>query len=64
MAGRQDLIERCAARLSAPGLSTDAGNVNGEHLRLMFQGLWLAPQMTGEALKARGGGGVGSRGGE
>lgn len=53
VAGRADLIDKCAARLSAPGLSTDAGNVSGEQLRLMFQGLFLAPQVTGEALKVR-----------
>ncbi|CAG9461559.1 unnamed protein product [Pedinophyceae sp. YPF-701] len=51
VAGRADLIDRVAARLSAPGLSTDAGQVDGTTLRLMFQGLWLAPQMTAEALK-------------
>lgn len=51
MAGREDLIDKVAARLAAPGIGRDAGNVPGETLRLMFQGLWLAPQMTGEALK-------------
>lgn len=51
VAGREDLIERVAARLAAPGIGRDAGGVPGDTLRLMFQGLWLAPQMTGEALK-------------
>ncbi|KAL4857014.1 hypothetical protein ACK3TF_002702 [Chlorella vulgaris] len=51
VAGRADLVERALARLTAPGIGTDAGCVPGETLRLMFQGLWLAPQMVGEALK-------------
>lgn len=51
VAGRADLVARAVARLSAPGVGLDAGCVPGETLRLMFQGLWLAPQMVGEALK-------------
>ncbi|KAL4419832.1 hypothetical protein ABPG75_006930 [Micractinium tetrahymenae] len=51
VAGRADLVERAVARLTAPGIGMDAGCVPGETLRLMFQGLWLAPQMVGEALK-------------
>lgn len=51
VAGRQDLIEATAARLSAPGLSTDAGCVSGNTLRLFFQGLFLAPGLVGECLK-------------
>lgn len=51
VAGRANLVERALARLTAPGIGSDAGCVPGETLRLMFQGLWLAPQMVGEALK-------------
>ncbi|GFR52410.1 hypothetical protein Agub_g14981, partial [Astrephomene gubernaculifera] len=51
VAGRADLISRVGARLYAPGVGCDAGAVGGSTLRLMFQGLFLAPQMTGEALK-------------
>jgi len=51
IAGRADLVAAAAARLTAPGVGTDAGAVSGETLRLMFQGLFLAPQMVGEALK-------------
>lgn len=51
VAGRSDLVDRAVARLSAPGVGSDAGCVPGETLRLMFQGLFLAPQMVGEALK-------------
>ncbi|KAK9830077.1 hypothetical protein WJX72_009629 [[Myrmecia] bisecta] len=51
VAGRADLVAAVQARLTAPGVGMDAGCVPGETLRLMFQGLFLAPQMTGEALK-------------
>lgn len=51
VAGRAELVERAVARLTAPGVGTDAGCVPGETLRLMFQGLFLGPQMVGEALK-------------
>lgn len=51
VAGRSDLVKKAVARLGAPGVGVDAGCVPGETLRLMFQGLFLAPQMVGEALK-------------
>ena len=38
IAGRADLVAAAAARLTAPGVGTDAGCVPGETLRLMFQG--------------------------
>ncbi|BDA45460.1 Uncharacterized protein YnbB [Coccomyxa sp. Obi] len=51
IAGRADLVAAAAARLTAPGVGLDAGGVSGSTLRLMAQGLFLAPQMVGEALK-------------
>lgn len=51
VAGRADLIGAVAARLYAPGIGIDAGGVPSSTLRVMFQGLFLGPQMTGEALK-------------
>ncbi|PNW82969.1 hypothetical protein CHLRE_06g301650v5 [Chlamydomonas reinhardtii] len=51
VAGRADLIGAVAARLYAPGIGIDAGGVPGSTLRIFFQGLFLAPQTTGEALK-------------
>ncbi|EFJ48941.1 hypothetical protein VOLCADRAFT_117389, partial [Volvox carteri f. nagariensis] len=51
VAGRADLIGCVAARLYAPGIGIDAGGVPGSTLRIFFQGLFLAPQTTGEALK-------------
>eukprot|EP00957_Ditylum_brightwellii_P136482 10408635-Ditylum_brightwellii.AAC.1 len=46
----------CAsARLSAPGVGQLAGATSADDRRLLLQGLFLAPQMVGEALKVRGG---------
>jgi hypothetical protein len=51
VAGREKLIAAVAARLMAPGIGMDAGGVSGDTLRILAQGLFLAPQTTGEALK-------------
>uniref|UniRef100_A0A1D2A625 Uncharacterized protein n=1 Tax=Auxenochlorella protothecoides TaxID=3075 RepID=A0A1D2A625_AUXPR len=51
VAGKRHLVDAALARLTAPGIGSEAGAVNGETLRLMFQGLYAAPQTTGEALK-------------
>jgi cystathionine beta-lyase family protein involved in aluminum resistance len=51
VAGRKDLVAAAAARMSAPGVGMDAGAVDGATMRLMFQGLFMGPQATGEALK-------------
>ncbi|MGB3789993.1 MAG: methionine gamma-lyase family protein [Phormidesmis sp.] len=50
VAGRSDLVEAAACRLTAPGIGTSGGATLGEG-RLMYQGLFLAPQMVGEAMK-------------
>jgi len=50
VAGRADLVEAAACRLTAPGIGS-AGGATFEQNRLLFQGLFLAPQMVGEALK-------------
>lgn len=50
VAGRADLVEAAACRLTAPGIGTSGGATLGEG-RLMYQGLFLAPQMVGEAMK-------------
>ena len=50
VAGRADLVEAAACRLTAPGIGTCGGATLGE-TRLMYQGLFLAPQMVGEAMK-------------
>ncbi|KAI8477427.1 MAG: putative methionine gamma-lyase [Monoraphidium minutum] len=51
VAGRADLVAAAAARLAAPGIGIDAGGVSGETLRILFQGLFMGAQTTGEALK-------------
>ncbi len=50
VAGRAELVERAACRLTAPGIGS-AGGATLDQNRLMFQGLFLAPQMVGEAMK-------------
>ena len=50
IAGRSDLVEAAACRLTAPGIGS-AGGATFDQLRLLFQGLFLAPQMVGEAIK-------------
>lgn len=50
VAGRADLVEAAACRLTAPGIGS-SGGATLDQSRLMFQGLFLAPQMVGEAMK-------------
>ncbi len=50
VAGRQLYVARAAERLTAPGLGSKMGATYG-HLRPMLQGLFLAPNAVGEALK-------------
>ncbi|HLQ70401.1 MAG TPA: methionine gamma-lyase family protein [Bacillota bacterium] len=50
IAGKHDLVEKCANRLTAPGLGKETG-ATLHMLQEMFQGLFLAPHIVGEALK-------------
>lgn len=50
VAGRAELVEAAACRLTAPGIGTEGGATFDQN-RLLFQGLFLAPQMVGEAMK-------------
>ena len=50
IAGRADLVEAATCRLTAPGIGS-AGGATFDQNRLLFQGLFLAPQMVGEAMK-------------
>jgi cystathionine beta-lyase family protein involved in aluminum resistance len=50
VAGRADLVEAAACRLTAPGIGSSGGATFDQN-RLLFQGLFLAPQMVGEAVK-------------
>ncbi len=49
VAGRADLVEMACCRLTAPGIGSEGGTGFDLH-RLLFQGLFLAPQMVAEAL--------------
>ncbi|KAK9938228.1 hypothetical protein M0R45_014980 [Rubus argutus] len=51
VAGREKWVKAAAARLSAPGLGVDCGSTPGHIMRAFFQGLFLSPQMVGEAVK-------------
>ncbi len=50
LAGRTDLIEGAAARLTAPGIGKECGCTLG-HSRSLYQGLFLAPHVTAQAVK-------------
>lgn len=50
IAGREDLVDMCAYRLTAPGLGKEVGATLGLN-RQFFQGLFLAPVITAGALK-------------
>ncbi|TCP30248.1 cystathionine beta-lyase family protein involved in aluminum resistance [Scopulibacillus darangshiensis] len=48
--GKEDLVDRCAERLTAPGLGREVGPTAGS-LTDMYQGFFLAPHTTAQALK-------------
>ena len=50
IAGRADLVSLAAARLTAPGIGSECGATLGGG-RLLYQGLFLAPHVTAQALK-------------
>lgn len=50
IAGRADLVELCAYRLSAPGTGRELGCTLGT-LREMYLGAYMAPVVTAEAIK-------------
>ena len=50
VAGRADLVEKACCRLTAPGIGSYGGATFDQN-RLLFEGLFLAPQMVGEAMK-------------
>lgn len=50
VAGTEEWVDAAAARLTAPGIGR-SGGATFDCNRLLFQGLYLAPQMVGEALK-------------
>mgnify|MGYP000386983570 CR=1 FL=1 len=50
VAGRKDLIEQCAYRLTSPGLGKEVGASLGV-MQSFYQGLFLAPTVVAGALK-------------
>ncbi len=50
IAGRRDLVEKCAARMTCPGVGREVGATLGYN-RELFLGLFNAPHVVGEALK-------------
>jgi cystathionine beta-lyase family protein involved in aluminum resistance len=50
VAGKEALVEAAACRLTAPGIGSYGGATFDQN-RLLYQGLFLAPQMVGEAMK-------------
>jgi len=48
--GRADLIERCAQRLTVPGMGGEVGSYAGDY-RLFYQGLFMAPHTVSQCLK-------------
>ncbi len=51
IAGRKDLIERCSYRLTAPGVGREIGSYPHGY-RTTYLGIYMAPQITAEALKS------------
>lgn len=51
IAGRSDLIENCACRLTSPGLGKEVGASLGV-MKSFYQGFFLAPTVVSSALKA------------
>ncbi len=50
VAGKKELVERAAARMTTPGIGGECGATLGNN-RLLFQGLFLAPHTVAQALK-------------
>ena len=50
IAGRRDLVEGAAQRLTVPGIGGECGCTLGQN-RLLYQGLFLAPHTVAQAVK-------------
>lgn len=50
IAGRKDLVEGAAMRLTVPGIGGECGSTLGQN-RLLYQGLFLAPHTVAQAVK-------------
>lgn len=50
IAGKRELVERAAYRMTCPGIGGECGSTLGNN-RLLYQGLFLAPHTVAQALK-------------
>lgn len=50
IAGRADLVDRAAARMSVPGIGGECGATLGTN-RMLYQGFFLAPHTVAQAMK-------------
>ena len=50
IAGRTELIERAAIRMTTPGIGSECGSTLGNN-RLLYQGFFMAPHIVAQALK-------------
>lgn len=50
IAGKADLVEKAAMRLTTPGIGGECGSTLGNN-RLLFQGFFMAPHVVAQALK-------------
>lgn len=50
IAGKKELVEKCAMRLTCPGVGKEVGATLG-HSRELYMGLFSAPHVVGEAMK-------------
>lgn len=50
IAGREDLVEQAAMRLTAPGIGSEGGAMLNQ-ARLIFQGFFMAPSIVSDAVK-------------
>ena len=50
IAGKAELVERAAMRLTTPGIGGECGSTLGNN-RLLFQGMFVAPHTVAQALK-------------
>lgn len=50
VAGKSELVEKAAMRLTTPGIGGECGSTLGNN-RLMFQGFFMAPHIVAQAVK-------------
>jgi len=50
VAGKTELVDRIAQRLTVPGMGGEVGSYAGDY-RLFYQGLFLAPHVTAQCVK-------------